>query len=272
MSAVSARSDGRSGEARRRPSPHAASAEHILAYGEYLPETLAGRLDEHGWMLVTGVPCWVGNTALLDLAASLGPIKRHGPNIRDPVREGEAVNIIRALPEPIADRSGKTMLSTLAIGHHLHTDESFYATPSRYVLLHCWRPDPAGGGLCLMAKVEDVLARLDAREREDCARIKYSWRGVEGPIISAMPDRPAPRVRFNVREANCLETNPAAGDALAQRFAHAADEAALALPLAAGECLVLDNWRVLHGRTGFAPDSPRLLKRVGVEASSPPAA
>jgi len=260
------------GEARHRPLPRAAGAEHVLAYGDYEPETLAGCLDAQGWMLITGVPCWAGNPALLDLAASLGPIKKHGPNLRDPVREGEAVNLIRALPEPIADRSGKTMLSTLAIDHHMHTDESFYATPSRYVLLHCWRPDPAGGGLCLMAAVDDVLARVNAEERKDCARIRYSWRGVEAPIITAMPDGPAPRVRFNVREANCLEQDPAAGNALAQRFAHAAEAAALALPLAAGDCLVLDNWRVLHGRTSFAPDSPRLLKRVGVEASLPSAA
>ena len=56
---------------------------------------------------------------------------------RDPVREGEAVNLVRSLPMPIPDRSGKVMLSTLATDHHMHTDECFCDPPSRYVLLHC---------------------------------------------------------------------------------------------------------------------------------------
>jgi alpha-ketoglutarate-dependent taurine dioxygenase len=203
---------------------------------------------------------------LLDLAASFGRIKSHGPNLRDPVREGEAVGVITSLAQPVADRSGKTMLSTMAIDHHLHTDESFYAVPSRYVLLHCWRPDPAGGGVTLLTPVEDVLARLTPEERAGCARIRYRWRGVESPILAAMPNGAPARVRFNLREADCLERPRAAGDALALRFAHAAEAAATELPMEAGDCLVLDNWRVLHGRTGFAPNSPRLLKRVGVEA------
>jgi alpha-ketoglutarate-dependent taurine dioxygenase len=236
-----------------------------VAYGHYTPESLLARLAEHGWLLVTEVPCWVGNTALLDLAATLGPIKRHGPYLGDLAREGEAVSRIRALPEPIPDASGKIMQSTMATDHHMHTDESFFATPSRYVLLHCWRPDPAGGGLNLVADVADVLARLADGERADCARMRYGWRGVEAPIVVAAPGGAPPRVRFNMREALCLEPDPAAGDALLQRFAHAAEAAAIELPLAQGDCLVLDNWRVLHGRTAFAPDSPRLLKRVGVD-------
>ena len=239
----------------------------LVPYGHYAPESLAALLAERGWLLVTDVPCWAGNPALLDLAASLGPVKRHGPNFRDPTREGEAVSLVRALPEPIADVSGTIMLSTMATEHHMHTDESFFATPSRYVLLHCWRPDPAGGGRTLLADVEDVLARLTAPERADCARLRYGWRGVEGPIIAGMPDGGPPRVRFNMREAHCRGNDRAAADALVRRFAHAAEEAAVELFLAPGDCLVIDNWRVLHGRTAFAPDSPRLLKRVGVEAA-----
>jgi alpha-ketoglutarate-dependent taurine dioxygenase len=248
-------------------SPRAPRDGRVLEYGDYEPESLPGRIGEHGWLLIRGMPCWIGNAALLDLAASVGRIKRHGPNLGDPTREGEAVGIIRSFAQPIADRSGTTMLSTMATDHHLHTDESFYATPSRYVLLHCWRPDPAGDGISLIATAEDALARLTAEERRNCARFRYSWRGVESPILAAMPGNAPPRLRFNIREADCLEKPRAAGDALAQRFARAADEAALELPLAEGDCLVLDNWRVLHGRTAFAPDSPRLLKRVGVETN-----
>jgi len=248
-------------------SPRAPRAGRVLQYGDYEPESLAERIGEHGWLLVRGVPCWIGNVVLLDLAASFGRITRHGPNLRDPTREGEAVGIIRSLAKPIADRSGTTMLSTMATDHHLHTDESFYPAPSRFLLLHCWRPDPAGGGLSLIAAVEEVLARLTPAERENAARFRYRWRGVEAPILSEMPGQAWPRLRFNVREADCLENPRAPGDALAQRFAHAADEAALELPMAQGDCLVLDNWRVMHGRTAFAPDSPRLLKRVGVDAA-----
>lgn len=245
-----------------------AAAAAALRYGEFAPAALLEVLHRHGWARVAGVPCWVGNPALLDLAGSLGRIVRHGPNLGDPVREGEAVNIVRALPSPIADRSGKVMLSTLAIEHHMHTDECFYATPSRYVLLHCWRPDPEGGGLSLVAPVDDVLASLSPHERSACAELRFSWRGVESPILSSVPGMSSARVRFNMREAHCLEAEPEAGDALVGRFAEAAERAAVEIELAPGDCLVLDNWRVLHGRTAFAPNSPRLLKRVGVEAGA----
>jgi len=240
----------------------------VLEYGDYEPESLAALVEKFGWILVAGVPCWVGNPALLDLAASFGTIRSLGLNLGDPVREGEAVHLINALPEPMPDASGKMMLSTMAIAHHLHTDESFFEVPSRYVLLHCWHADPAGGGDSLFSNIVAILDRLEPWAADACFRTNFEWRQVKAPILTPMPGRPWPKVRFNLREV--LDSHPGNGGderarLVADHFSQAAAAAAVRVPMAAGDCIILDNWRVLHGRTPFSPGSPRLLKRVGVD-------
>jgi hypothetical protein len=50
-------------------------------------------------------------------------------------------------------------------------------------------------------------------------------------------------------------------------FLAAAHAAADQVLLEAGDCLVIDNRRVLQGRVAFDPASPRLLKRVWVKAA-----
>ena len=60
MAATSARAEQRAGASAR-----GLHAGRIVAYGDYTSESLLARLAEQGWLLVTDVPCWIGNTALL---------------------------------------------------------------------------------------------------------------------------------------------------------------------------------------------------------------
>ena len=57
---------------------------------------------------------------------------------------------------------------------------------------------------------------------------------------------------------------PAAQLALLDRFEAATQAASFTFALAAGDCLILDNRRALHGREAFEDDGSRLLKRVRV--------
>ncbi len=241
----------------------------VLRYGDFAPEALLAEIEQRGWFVVSDVPCWVGNTELLDLAASFGKIRGLGPNINDPVREGEAVHLINALAEPMPDASGKMMLSTMPVAHHMHTDETFCQVPSRYVLLHCWRPDPRGGGDSLVAMIDDIVTYLDPAVAAGCYATPFHWREAVSPILSRMDGAAWPFVRFNLREVLTSERGEGepgtATHALAHAFAEATERATVALELRAGDCLILDNWRVLHGRTQFDAGSPRLLKRVGVD-------
>lgn len=227
-------------------------------------------VEAGGWAVVRGVPCDAGNASLLAMARSLGEVK--GGAGDDPTHEGAAVHAVASYPQAIRDVGGKVMLSTTSTVFELHTDEAYRPDPCRYVFLHCWRPDPNGGGVSLLAASEIVFAGLEPWAAALSFRAKFQWRRFAAPIFMDEPGRPWPRVRFNMREIagdEIGEADAAAGARLLPDvFAAAASAAAVTLQLAAGDCLVLDNRRILHGRTGFAPGSGRLLKRVWV---GPPA-
>ena len=81
---------------------------------------------------------------------------------------------------------------------------------------------------------------------------------------------PARRVRFN--RAECAGAAQAQGRELCavqalwlERFQALFEQSATRLRLAAGDLLIVDNWRVLHGRDAFAADSGRLLKRLRID-------
>jgi len=260
MSAVLARE--------RMDAAPAAALRPSLRHGAFEPAALRPLLDEHGWVVVQDLPCWVGNTELLALAAELGAVRRYGDGHADPKREGASVHRVEAAGGVVHDASGNAMLSTTAEAFDLHTDEAYLPAPARYLLLHCWRADEAGGAN-LLADVATVLPRLDPWAAEACFRVTFRWSAVEAPILAPLPGRAWPKVRFNVRARADRCAGTAVSDKeryLPEAFLIAAREAAVACPLAPGDCLITDNWRVLHGRTGFGPDSRRLLKRVRVLA------
>lgn len=244
-----------------------------LRYGDFAADTLCAALERTGWVIVGGVPCWPGNTELLALAAMLGTVRRYGPNRGgDPTREGESVHRVAALPAPQRDESGRAVTSTTADRFPLHTDEAVLPCPGRYVLLHCWGADRRGG-TSLIAPVDDFLHRLDRADIEACYRVQYRWGEAVAPILTRVPGRAQPLVRFG-RHGLAGVVGGAAGDAaaaaLADRFGRAAAASALRCRLRPGDCLIADNRRVLHGRTRLEPGSHRLLKRLRVKDPSDP--
>jgi alpha-ketoglutarate-dependent taurine dioxygenase len=193
-------------------------------------------------------------------------VRRYSGGYADPKREGDSVHRVEAAGGTVHDASGTAMLSTTTDAFDLHTDEAYLPAPARYLLLHCWRADEAGG-VNLLADIASVLPRLDPWAAEACHRVTFRWSALDAPILTPVPGRAWPRVRFNRKARVDRCAGSAASDKeryLPETFLIAARAAAVACPLAPGDCLITDNWRVLHGRTGFGPQSPRLLKRVRV--------
>lgn len=78
-------------------------------------------------------------------------------------------------------------------------------------------------------------------------------------------------VRFNPGECAAALRSSMQQDWLA-RFAETARRLAINVPLVAGDVLLLENRRMLHGRSAFAADGGRLMKRLRIMAvgSNPP--
>jgi hypothetical protein len=242
-----------------------------IPYAALDPALLRERVAARGWTVVEGLPCSQGNGPLLELAGGLGRVNTGGHG--EETRDGEGVSLVVPMQRPVLDVTGKPMLSSTASDFPLHTDEAFAAVPSRYVMLHCWRADSSGKGDSLLANSEAIAARLEPWALDLCHRAQFVWRDCRGPIFTRQAGLDWPAVRFNLREIAGDDLDDAADPrarALPEIFLAAAQDAADQILLEPGDCLVLDNRRVLHGRIAFDHGSDRLLKRVWVHALAPP--
>jgi alpha-ketoglutarate-dependent taurine dioxygenase len=215
-------------------------------------------LQRDGVLRIRGVPLDGDNRSLRTLAATLGSTSMRALPRRAGLVEAAGVQRVEALAIESLDQFGKPLLSASGAAFPLHTDESFCDDPAHWLLLHCWRSAPVGG-VSLFADVQEVLRHAERSLRIALEQMRLPYPGGDRVTLDIHG-----RVRFNALE--CLASgrqSPAAAlwlPRLIKAFALAAQE----LRLDSGDLLLIDNWRVLHGRSAFAADSGRLLKRMRV--------
>jgi L-asparagine oxygenase len=161
-----------------------------------------------------------------------------------------------------------------------HPDRSMDALSPHFILLLCLRGDPRA--VTVVAPSVTLCARLTAqhlhalREPEFELRAPYSFtRDADGsrPWLGPAPllhgDAEDPRLAVDLA-CGARALTPAAAAALdALRAATVAEDARHEIQLQAGDLLVIDNRRCLHGRSSFVPrhdGTDRWLERVYVRA------
>lgn len=198
----------------------------------------------------------------------------------------EFLALARALGAPVAARRGDPEISSLiplsqetarprslsrtfGLGDlPLHTDCAHHRTPPRYVLLRFAGEDGS-------APVPTVLA--DSTELElsaqDRLHLRFAlWtvnpgrRRFLSPVLSVLPDGHE-LLRFDM---NCMrpahESARLLGAWLGDQMKHLRTARFEWQP---GSALVLDNWRMLHGRASIeGAGTSRVLRRIAVRAES----
>lgn len=148
----------------------------------------------------------------------------------------------------------------------LHSDQHYVDVIAWY----CVRPAPRGGET-LLVDTRPLLQVRSADERALLQRVTMRCPDVDG--IAAPDEVPllqekAGASRVYYAAWNVAPTNEPAVNAAFKRFVQDVEAAPrLGVRLEAGECLYLDNTRMLHGRGELPHDSPRVLKRfwIGLE-------
>ena len=227
------------------------------------PPDWAEALCVLGAVRLRGVPMDADNRSLLRLAGELGPISMRALARHVRLAESGGVQRVQAMDVEVGDQYGKPLQSAGSARFPPHTDESFHRLPARWVMLHCWRP-AAAGGQTLLVDAHAVLATVDRPTRVALEQYRLPYPCGEVTTVDA-----ANRVRFNSAEVNALLDGRRPAQASRsrdwlQRFATGFASAEQRLTLSAADLLVIDNWRVLHGREAFPGTSARLLKRVRV--------
>lgn len=224
-----------------------------------------------GYAVVRGVALDGDNRALRALAATLGATSGSGAGTaqNQPNVEAEGISRVEAMDLPRRDPAGREILSTTAGIFPPHTDDTFVARPARYVLMHCWKADAAGGGVSQLAHVSDILPLLAPRSRAHLREAVFASPFGPAPVLWDDTASATPCIRFNHRDFASFGERY--GPVLAADQVRVLDEVlkaaracAIEVRLAAGDCLVVDNHRMLHGRTAFDAGSGRLLKRLRV--------
>jgi gamma-butyrobetaine dioxygenase len=168
-------------------------------------------------------------------------------------------------------------LAYTSLGLQAHTDNPYRDPVPTLQILYCLANSAEGGenlvvdGFAVARRLRDEdPAAFDLLARY-CARFEYAGEpGVRlrarRPVIELAPDGELVGVRFNNRSAAALTDVPFEDmegyyDAL-RRFAAIVDDPAMAVTfkLAPGDCFLVDNTRVLHGRTGFSGTGSRWLQ------------
>jgi alpha-ketoglutarate-dependent taurine dioxygenase len=164
----------------------------------------------------------------------------------------------------------------------LHTDSSQHDVPSALITLYCEHSDPDGGGATTWLHVDDILNALKANE-EGRAAIEVL---ASATVPFVQPNGVTPRVkwfpvfsqgaagakirftgsniRFGVIEAEesgrPITTDVASALTTLQRTIRDLEPRTRAL--APGDIVIIDNHRVLHGRTAIKNAAARSLWRV----------
>jgi alpha-ketoglutarate-dependent taurine dioxygenase len=219
----------------------------LAAHGVLLLRGLRGADDLRVAASGLGTPVVPGVSlpaAAVGDAADVYEVKRRGAGLRDDHR-----NVIT---------------STTAERFPLHTDGYNLTRPPRFVLL--LRIDASAEAAA--STVSDARAALCELTPETRARLwRPAFPSARGPVALVEREGSLDRVRCNPQEAARWH---AGEDLSAMTALTAAMDAAVArLTLARGECLLLDNWRVCHGRDDLSSDSDRVLLRMWVDAPAP---
>ena len=156
----------------------------------------------------------------------------------------------------------------------LHTDGSFEQIPPTFMLMYCERPAD-GGGDTRLASGDRLFAHLRADHPEYMAAlskpaaftITRGDRRAHQSVFAAVDDRV--RIAYRSGSDIRLEIDPdavVAFEYVRQWLLEPTN--VLTFKLEAGDVLLFDNTRMLHGRSSFSRTSPRSLHGLWCDGQS----
>ena len=131
----------------------------------------------------------------------------------------------------------------------LHTDCSWHPNPARILAMLCIAVDESGGGIPLVSDGYQAARMLSADQISELEKAKINFPSPEHvnlPLVSTVVLRPLDEF-WHVRFRRDLLT--AAGSKALSAFSSAVDECCKEIQPYPGLIYVIDNWRMLHGRT-----------------------
>ncbi len=143
-----------------------------------------------------------------------------------------------------------------------HTDHHL----AHYILWHCHKQD-SEGGFSIVVDGLKIFQEMDSKQKELLKGINLMDHCVfkddlqHHPMIQNTENGLRIYYSFWMADDNLSKEQKEAFEAFNNRVR---DAQPIKFRLEPGECLVIDNGRILHGRSSLSPDSDRLLKRYWI--------
>lgn len=178
---------------------------------------------------------------------------------------------------PIKKNENEQISSSSRITLEMHTETAFHPWRPQYVVLLCVRGDDRAG--TTYAILDEIVDLLD----EETIQILHE------PVFTTTLDKSFQ----NPRQPDAVVTTPILfnnassmtydrvlmkpktehADIALQKLSQAIETSKKVFHLSTGQIAIIENWKVVHGRTPFTPrydGNDRWLKRVMVRRSMPP--
>lgn len=214
------------------------------------------------------VPQLGGIEDVLALAAQFGVVIEPGVGMAPGLHDGR-VHLIRVHNEGngLTDIYGNTIISTTSLPFSLHTDGYNLVAPPHYVLL--LRLDDAED--VQPTYVSDFAATsrtLSSGQQELLGQVRFPGARGPKPLLETLDH--GRRLRLNREEIERWAGNqgnqrldPSHLQFLVE-LTQSLEAGRGEVTLRCGDGLVLDNWRMCHGRPRLPASSPRVIARVWV--------
>lgn len=220
-----------------------------------LHSLICSALDRAGHCLIQDMPDTPDNRALLALSELLGKplLEKHN------LHQG-AVCEVKVEPEGQYSAYANTPFYFPS-----HTDCSDFPSPPDTVLLLC-ASNQSQGGESLWIHLDEVLSHLSPQEQEMLCHQEFVFRFFPYPILSQSPQ--GMHIRYN-RVMLEIHYGSLGQDRSEKRLFDRLDQIcethSQRFKLHEGDCWVVNNHKLLHGRTAIQNDGFRLLKRLRLD-------
>jgi alpha-ketoglutarate-dependent taurine dioxygenase len=206
-------------------------------------------LADEGWVRLRGFAREHMDVSLLLLANHLGsPISsRPGSGLLDRLKP---IQTERARIASLSRYHGKGRFP-------FHTDTAHWLTPARHLILGCFQAGSSGTGT-LLTRFSDL--NIDAQEARVLAEGVFLVKNGRSSWYANILNEHQSFVRF---DPGCMKPATLKGGMAADMLNKRLDAARpVRIAWAEGDVLIVDNWRVFHGREAAEDDENRTLLRV----------
>lgn len=217
-------------------------------------------LDAKGAVLIQQFPAQDSDMELIKLAITLGAPLVAPTSYRSDSNGSTMISRVEQRCTPAVNDHGQLVESTTTEAIDLHTDCSTIVDVPHFVIFLCVQEAQSGGDTLLA----DGRAALDCLPANIATRLMANCFPAEGcllPVILKNDDGTTFRWNANALTADIVTDMNADSGVVFSAWCSALNNVTTRIRLQAGDCLIIDNKKILHGRTSFQGGS-RLIKRI----------